>query len=71
MARAKPAKPRPAWGGRTGLMLAIFVGQRWQRAAAIEASGLPRRIAFLWHGAVRYLSPLVILVVLFAGLFAI
>lgn len=54
-----------------GLMLAIFVGWRWQRAAAIEASGLPRRIAFLWHDAVRYLSPLVILLVLFAGLIAI
>lgn len=54
-----------------GLLLAVFVGWRWQRAAAIEASGLPRRFAFLWHGAVRYLSPLVILVILFAGLFAI
>lgn len=53
-----------------GLLLAIFAGWRWGRREAMAATGLGGRLAIQWHGYVRYLAPVVIIIVLIAGLLA-
>jgi NSS family neurotransmitter:Na+ symporter len=50
------------------LLLAVFVGWRWGRREAMAATGLGGRLAIQWHRSVRYLAPVVIIIVLIAGL---
>lgn len=52
-----------------GLVLAIFVGWRWRRIDAVDATGLRGGMARWWYASVRYLAPIVIAIVLVAGLF--
>ena len=49
----------------SSLLVSLFVGWQWSRAAAIKASSIRiPRLAALWFGIVKYIVPLVILLVL-------